>query len=41
MIWVACGAIVLEAIGLRLSFKSQKNNLNMRGAYWHIIQTFV
>lgn len=41
MLWAAAGGIVTEAISLRLLYKHQKGSLNLKGAYWHIIQTFV
>jgi cobalt-zinc-cadmium efflux system protein len=41
MIAAAAGGLVIEVYSLRLLYKSQKNNLNMKGAYWHVIQTCV
>lgn len=41
MLAAAVGGIVTELIALRLLYKRQKDNLNMRGAFWHVIQTFV
>lgn len=41
MLAAAFGGIVTELIALRLLYERQKGNLNMRGAFWHIIQTFV
>ena len=41
MLAAAGGGIVTEAISLSLLFTAQKTNLNIRGAYWHIVQTFV
>lgn len=41
MLWVAFGGIVTEVIALGLLFKQQSGDLNVRGAYWHILQTFV
>lgn len=41
MLWVAAGGIVTELIAFWLMYERQKNNLNMKGAFWHIIQTFV
>ncbi len=35
------GGIVTELISLRVLFRGQKDNLNMKGAYWHVVQTFV
>jgi len=41
MLVAAAGGIVTELISLRVLFKGQKDNLNMKGAYWHVVQTFV
>jgi len=41
MLIVAAGGIITEVIALSLLFKGQKDNLNLKGAYWHILQTFV
>lgn len=41
MLYVAFGGIVTELIAFWLLYERQKGNLNMRGAFWHIIQTFV
>src|SRR3546814_19778558 len=41
MLVAAGGGIVTELIALWLLYERQKGNLHMRGAYWHIIQTFV
>lgn len=41
MLWVAAGGLVTEAIAFRLLYKGQKENLNMKGAFWHILQTLV
>jgi len=41
MLAVAVGGLVTELIAMRLMFRRQKDNLNMRGAYWHVLQTFV
>ena len=41
MLAAAGGGIVTESIALSLLFKAQKTNINIRGAYWHIVQTFV
>lgn len=41
MLAAAVGGIITELIALRLLYQRQKGNLNMKGAYWHIIQTFV
>ena len=41
MLAAAGGGIITEVIALSLLFNAQKTNLNIRGAYWHIVQTFV
>lgn len=41
MLWAAAGGLVTEFIALWLLFGKQKDNLNMKGAIWHIVQTFV
>ena len=41
MLAAAAGGIVTELIALRMLYQRQKDNLNMRGAFWHVIQTFV
>jgi cobalt-zinc-cadmium efflux system protein len=41
MLWVAFGGLVTEVISLGLMWQSSKDDLNARGALWHIIQTFV
>ena len=41
MIWVAIGGLVTEVISLGLMWRSSKEDLNTRGALWHVIQTFV
>ncbi len=41
MLLVAVGGLVTEIISMRLMWAGQKENLNMKGAFWHIIQTFV
>jgi cobalt-zinc-cadmium efflux system protein len=41
MLWTAAGGIVTELISFRLLYRRQKDNLNLKGALWHILQTFV
>lgn len=41
MLLAAVGGLITEFISLGLMYQHQKDNLNMRGAFWHIIQTFV
>ncbi len=41
MLWTAAGGIVTELIAFGLLYQRQKENLNLKGAFWHILQTFV
>lgn len=41
MLIAAFGGIITELIAFWLLYERQKGNLNMKGAFWHIIQTFV
>lgn len=41
MLVAAAGGVATELIALWLLYGRQKENLNLRGAYWHVIQTFV
>ncbi len=41
MLYTALGGIVTELIAFRLLYERPKGNLNMKGAFWHILQTFV
>lgn len=41
MLWVAAGGILTEVISIALLYKQQESDLNVRGAYWHVLQTFV
>ena len=41
MLLAAIGGLVTEFISLGLIWKQSKDDLNVRGALWHIIQTFV
>ncbi len=41
MLLAAAGGLITEVISLKLLYDAQKGDLNMRGAYWHIMQTFV
>ncbi|GAB5373856.1 MAG: CDF family zinc transporter CzcD [Acuticoccus sp.] len=41
MLWVAAGGIATEVVALGLLYRQQSSDLNVRGAYWHILQTFV
>lgn len=41
MLIAAAGGIVAELISLRLLYGGQKGDLNLRGAFWHVMQTFI
>ena len=41
MLIAAGGGLITEVISLKLLYGSQKGDLNMRGAFWHVLQTFV
>lgn len=41
MLIAAAGGIFIELISLRLLYGGQKGDLNLRGAFWHVMQTFV
>lgn len=41
MLLAAAGGLVTEFVSLGLIWRQSKNDLNVRGALWHIIQTFV
>ncbi len=41
MLWAAVGGLLTEVYALWLLFGKQKDSLNMKGAIWHVIQTFV
>lgn len=41
MLWVAGGGLVTEIISMYLLYGGQKGNLNIRGAFWHVMQTFI
>jgi cobalt-zinc-cadmium efflux system protein len=41
MLIAAAGGLVTELISLRLLYGGQKGDLNLRGAFWHVMQTFV
>ncbi len=41
MLLAAFGGLITEVISFKLIYKKQKGNLNMQGAFWHIMQTFV
>jgi cobalt-zinc-cadmium efflux system protein len=41
MLAAAVGGIITEVISLTLMWKHSRSDLNVRGALWHVIQTFV
>lgn len=41
MLIAAFGGLVTEFISIKLLYSAQKVNLNIRGAFWHVLQTFV
>lgn len=41
MMLAAGGGLLTEIIAFGLMYKRQKENLNMQGAFWHVMQTFV
>ena len=41
MLWAAAGGLVTEFISLYLLTREKNSDLNMRGAFWHVMQTFV
>lgn len=41
MLVAAFGGIIVEIISLRALYTTQAHDLNVRGAFWHVLQTFV
>lgn len=41
MLLAAAGGLVTEIVSLALIWKESKSDLNVKGALWHIVQTFV
>jgi cobalt-zinc-cadmium efflux system protein len=41
MLFAALGGLATEVVSIALLFGGQKDNINMRGAFWHVMQTFV
>jgi len=41
MLIAAFGGLITEVIAIKLLYTGQKNNLNIKGAFWHVLQTFV
>ncbi len=40
MLAAAGGGLLTEVISIALLYRGQKTNLNVKGAYWHVLQTF-
>ena len=41
MLLAAIGGLITELISMWLLVRRQKENLNIKGAFWHVLQTFV
>nr|NIM38655.1 cation diffusion facilitator family transporter [Hydrotalea flava]NIO94581.1 cation diffusion facilitator family transporter [Hydrotalea flava] len=41
MLLAAFGGLITEFIAIKLLYGAQKGNLNIKGAFWHVMQTFV
>ena len=41
MLVAAFGGLVTEIIAIKLLYSGQKGDLNVKGAFWHVLQTFV
>jgi cobalt-zinc-cadmium efflux system protein len=41
MLLAAFGGLVTESIAIKLLYSGQKGDLNIKGAFWHVMQTFV
>jgi cobalt-zinc-cadmium efflux system protein len=41
MLVAAFGGLVTEVIAIKLLYSGQKADLNIKGAFWHVLQTFV
>ncbi len=41
MLIAAFGGLLTEAISIKLLYSGQKSNLNLKGAFWHVLQTLV
>ena len=40
MLFTVGGGLITELISLSLLYKAQKTNFNIKGAHWHVLQTF-
>jgi cobalt-zinc-cadmium efflux system protein len=41
MLVAAFGGLITEVIAIKLLYSGQKADLNIKGAFWHVLQTFV
>jgi len=41
MLIAAAGGLITEFIAIKLLYSKQKEDLNLKGAFWHILQTFI
>jgi cobalt-zinc-cadmium efflux system protein len=41
MIIAAIGGLITEFISIKLLYSGQKGDINVKGAFWHVLQTFV
>lgn len=41
MLWAAAGGLTTEVVSLGLIWRQSRTDLNVRGALWHIVQTFI
>jgi cobalt-zinc-cadmium efflux system protein len=41
MLVAAFGGLITEVIAIKLLYSGQKGDLNIKGAFWHVLQTFV
>jgi cobalt-zinc-cadmium efflux system protein len=41
MLLAAFGGLITEFISIKLLYSGQKGDLNLKGAFWHVMQTFV
>lgn len=41
MLAAAFGGLATEFVAIKLLYRGQKSDLNVKGAYWHVLQTFV
>lgn len=41
LVLAAGGGLLTEIISIRLLYTGQKGDLNLRGAFWHVMQTFI